>query len=424
MERYEEYKPSGVEWIGEMPEHWEVKRLKFNTYIKARVGWHGLKADEFSLAGGVFCVTGTDLQNGEINWDNCYRVSEERYEEDPYIQLREDDLLITKDGTIGKVAVVKNLNEKATLNSGVFVVRPEKKEYITPFMYWALQSPVFYEYVNYTSKGSTINHLYQETFFNLPFILPLSEEQTAVANYLDEKTAQIDRLIANKQELIELLKEERMALINQAVTKGINPEVKLKPSGIEWLGDIPEHWGVKKLKYVLDCFDNKRVPLNANERGESEKIYDYYGASGIIDKVGDYLFDGEFILIGEDGANLLTRSSALAFKATGKFWVNNHAHILKPKSGNIDYFTCLLESIDYAVWVSGSAQPKLTSDNLMNILICEPPVDAQEVISQHIQTEIDKINVPISKIEKEIELLQEYRTALISEAVTGKIKVI
>ncbi|MBI5663475.1 MAG: restriction endonuclease subunit S [Nitrospirae bacterium] len=424
MKRYAKYRPSGVEWIGEMPVQWEVKRLKFNTYIKARVGWHGLRADEFSLTEGVYCVTGTDLLNGGVSWENCYRVSEERYEEDPFIQLRENDLLITKDGTIGKVAIVRNLNERATLNSGVFVVRPERKEYVTPFMYWALQSPVFSEYVNYTSKGSTINHLYQETFFNLPFILPEIDEQPAIAHYLDERTAQIDTLIANKQKLIELLKEERTAIINQAVTKGINPKGKLKPSGIEWLGDIPEHWEVKKLKYVLDCFDSKRVPLNAAERGEVKNIYDYYGASGVIDKVGDYLFDGDFILIGEDGANLLTRSTALAFKATGKFWVNNHAHILKPKDGNIDYFTYLLESIDYAIWVSGSAQPKLTADNLMNITICEPPLLEQHTIAHHIGTHISRIDATISKIEKEIELLQEYRTALISEVVTGKVKVV
>lgn len=424
MKRYEKYKTSEVEWIGEIPGHWEVKRLKFNTYIKARVGWHGLRADEFSLTDGVFCITGTDLQDGKVNWENCYRVSEDRYNEDPYIQVKEKDLLITKDGTIGKVAVVQNLREKATLNSGVFVVRPEREQYSTPYMYWAFQSPVFSEYVYYASKGSTINHLYQETFFNLPFVLPQPNEQTAIAAYLDEKTARIDKLIANKQRLIELLKEERTAIINHAVTKGINPKARLKPSGIEWLGDIPEHWEVKKLKYVLECFDRKRVPLNASERGVSEKTYDYYGASGVIDKVDDFLFDGEFILVGEDGANLLTRSTLLAFKATGKFWVNNHAHILKPKAGNIDYYTQLLESIDYTIWVTGSAQPKLTADNLLNISLCEPPIEEQAAIVHYMKVHTARIDTTISKIEKEIELMQEYRTALISEVVTGKIKVI
>ncbi|MBI5326672.1 MAG: restriction endonuclease subunit S, partial [Deltaproteobacteria bacterium] len=221
MKRYEKYKLSGVEWIGRIPGNWNVKRLKFNTYIKARVGWHGLRADEFSLTDGVFCVMGTDLQNGVINWENCYRVSEERYQEDHYIQLRENDLLITKDGTIGKVAIVRNLKEKATLNSGVFVVRPERREYVTPFMYWALQSPVFSEYVNYTSKGSTINHLYQETFFNLPFVIPSGEDQTAIASFLDEKTTQIDTLIANKQKLLRtnMTKPHKIAYAQEGAWK-------------------------------------------------------------------------------------------------------------------------------------------------------------------------------------------------------------
>lgn len=145
IKRYEKYKDSGVVWIGKIPEHWKVKRLKFNTYIKARVGWHGLRSDEFSYSDGVYCVTGTDFYNGEINWDNCYRVSEERFNEAPYIHLKEDDLLVTKDGTIGKLALVKNLKERATLNSGIFVVRADNKDFDTHFMFWALQSPIFSE---------------------------------------------------------------------------------------------------------------------------------------------------------------------------------------------------------------------------------------------------------------------------------------
>ena len=176
--------------------------------------------------------------------------------------------------------------------------------------------------------------------------------------------------------------------------------------------------------YQISSVDHKRVPLSGEERGKmTNKIYDYYGASGIIDRVDDYIFDGEYILIGEDGANLLARNSPLAFKAIGKFWVNNHAHILKPKYGSLDYFTNLLESIDYTIWVSGSAQPKLTAENLANIEIVEPPLKDQTMIVQFIEEKTLKIDNYISKIYQKIELLKEYRTALISKAVTGKIDV-
>lgn len=99
MTLYPTYKPTNIDWIGNIPKHWSTKRLKFNTYIKARVGWHGLKSDEFSTDGEVYCVTGTDFTHGKINWAGCYKISKDRYDEDPYIQLKEGDLLITKDGT-------------------------------------------------------------------------------------------------------------------------------------------------------------------------------------------------------------------------------------------------------------------------------------------------------------------------------------
>lgn len=212
-------KYSGIEWIGEIPEEWNIKRLKFNTYIKARVGWHGLKSDEFYFEGeGAFCITGTDFKNKIINWDKCYKVPFERYDEDPYIQLKEDDLLITKDGTIGKVALVKNLEGKATLNSGVFVVRPKNEDYINEYLYWILQSKVMTEFVNLTSRGSTIIHLYQDTFQNMFIPIPSIEEQKQIVDFLDFKTAEIDKIIKRIEREIELINEYRTSLINEVVT--------------------------------------------------------------------------------------------------------------------------------------------------------------------------------------------------------------
>jgi type I restriction enzyme S subunit len=161
------------------------------------------------------------------------------------------------------------------------------------------------------------------------------------------------------------------------------PYEKYKDSGVAWIGDVPEHWEVKRLKYVANNLNYKRIPLSSEQRSGIEKIYDYYGASGVIDQVDDFLFDGDFILVGEDGANLITRSVPLAFKASGKFWVNNHAHILQPKNGNIEFFTYYLESIDYSIWISGSAQPKLTSENLMNIHVGFPPLPRADASNLH-----------------------------------------
>jgi len=201
-------------------------------------------------------------------------------------------------------------------------------------------------------------------------------------------------------------------------TESMRPYPAYKDSGIEWIGEIPEGWDVVKLKHEFKFLDHKRVPLSAEVRGEMVKNYDYYGASGIIDKVEDYLFDETLILIGEDGANLLSRSTSLAFLAHGQYWVNNHAHILKPKSGNINYFVHLLETIEYVPYVTGSAQPKLTSEKLGNICIFVPPLSEQQSIAIFLDNQTAKIDTLIKNKQKQIELLKEERTAIINQAVT------
>lgn len=192
-----------------------------------------------------------------------------------------------------------------------------------------------------------------------------------------------------------------------------------KDSGIEWISIIPQSWKVNKVKFQLSNLDYKRIPLSAEERGKMEKkVYDYYGASGIIDKVENYLFDGSYIIVGEDGANLYSRSTPLAFLAKGKFWVNNHAHILKPKNGDLNFFVNILETLDYTIYITGSAQPKLTQANLGNISIPVPPVEEQIKIGNFIRAKTSEIDEVISNKEKLIELLKEKRQAIITEAVT------
>ncbi|PTL22122.1 restriction endonuclease subunit S [Shouchella clausii] len=214
-------KDSGVEWIGEIPEHWEVTKIKYTTYVKGRIGWQGLKSDEF-IDEGPFLVTGTDFTQGFVNWDTCYHISEERYNEAPPIQLQENDLLITKDGTIGKLAIVKGMPYKAILNSGVFVTRPIHNKYLSKYMYWLLSSTIFEKYIKFMETGSTIKHLYQETFVNFSYPIPSIIEQTEILHYLDIKIREIDSIKSNILKQIEKLKEYRQALIYEAVTGKID----------------------------------------------------------------------------------------------------------------------------------------------------------------------------------------------------------
>ncbi|WP_373539688.1 restriction endonuclease subunit S [Chamaesiphon sp.] len=218
LDRSVSMKDSGIEWIGNVPEHWEILRIKDYTYVKGRIGWQGLRSADFLDRGEFYCITGTDLLNGSINWLNCYFVSQERYEQDKYIKLKEQDLLITKDGTIGKIALVQDLPLKTTLNSGVFVTRPKKDKYTNKFMYWLLNSSSFKDYIELTKGGSTIQHLYQNVFDRFLYGCPPLSEQQAIADYLDTKTAQIDRVIQTINTQIGKLKELRKTLINDVVT--------------------------------------------------------------------------------------------------------------------------------------------------------------------------------------------------------------
>ncbi|MBD2107453.1 restriction endonuclease subunit S [Nodosilinea sp. FACHB-13] len=211
-------KDSGIEWIGEIPEHWYIYRIKDFTYVKGRIGWQGLRSSDFLDTGDHYCVTGTDLINGLVNWSDCYFVSKARYEQDKYIQLNIGDLLITKDGTIGKTALVDVLPRKATLNSGLFVTRPLKGKYLNIFLYWVLNSSVFRNYIDLTKGGSTIQHLYQNVFDRFLYCCPPLTEQQEISNYLSQKTNHIDRMIENVNSKIEIQKELRKTLINDVVT--------------------------------------------------------------------------------------------------------------------------------------------------------------------------------------------------------------
>lgn len=214
-------KDSGIEWIGLVPEHWEIWKVKHTSYVKGRIGWDGLRSDEFFENEYAFLVTGTDFIEGKVNWKTCYQITKERYLQDKHIQLKEDDLLITKDGTIGKTAVVKGLVGYASLNSGVFVVRPLRK-YISDYLYFILNSNVFTQFINITTTGTTILHLYQNIFEIFEFTIPPIEEQYSIVNYINEESIIIDTLISKYQKQIDLMQEYRTSLISQAVTGKID----------------------------------------------------------------------------------------------------------------------------------------------------------------------------------------------------------
>ncbi|MCI7267511.1 MAG: restriction endonuclease subunit S [Veillonellaceae bacterium] len=195
---------------------------------------------------------------------------------------------------------------------------------------------------------------------------------------------------------------------------------EMKDSGIEWIGEIANTHKLVRLKYVAEILDEYRKPVTAQYRNQNADIlYDYYGASGIIDKIDGYTIDDHVMLIGEDGANLKLRNLPLMYEVCGKAWINNHAHILKPmKNMDFYYLFYALEALDINNYITGSAQPKLNQENLKEILIPLPSYEVQKKVSSYLDTQCSEIDATAEDIQKEISLLEDYKKSVITEAVT------
>ena len=210
-------KDSGINWIGQVPEGWDISKIKFTTQLNGRIGWQGLTSAEFKEE-GPYLITGTDFHNGTINFETAVHIDEKRWSEALQIQVENGDLLITKDGTVGKVAIISGLDDKASLNSGVLRIQTID-EIDRRFLYYVLLSDEFWMWFNYTNSGaSTILHLYQNVFDEFTFTFPQKNEQTKISDLLDKKTVQIDKLIQIKNEQIKNINKQRQTLIYDYVT--------------------------------------------------------------------------------------------------------------------------------------------------------------------------------------------------------------
>ncbi len=413
MQRYEKYKNSGVEWIGEIPENWEMLSNKY--IFKLKKNQVGKKSAEYELLSLTLKgIIKRDMENPEGKFPAEFDTYQEVKKGDFVFCLFDVEEtprtvgLADFDGMITGAYTVFNVSEKANKKFlYYFYLNLDEKKRLK-FLYRGLR-----------------NTIPKDSFFSFKTAFPPIEEQQTIATFLDDKTAKIDQTIAIKQKEIELLKERRQILIQKAVTKGLDDTVKLKDSGVDWIGEIPEHWEVRKLKYLTRCLNTKRIPLETTVRGAMiERNYPYYGATGIIDYVENYIFDEETILIAEDGANLVLRNLQLIYKPIGKYWVNNHSHILKPLTiTNKNYLSYLMETCDYTIYISGAAQPKLTKDNLLNINFLKPPKKEQNQIVSYLEEIEEKIAKAILLKQQEIEKLKEYKTVLIDQVVTGKVRV-
>ena len=412
MQKYDSYKDSGVQWLGKIPSHWEMLALKHILKLRKKlVGKQSYKYDLLSLT--LQGIIKRNMDNPTGKFPSSF---------DTYQEVNAGDFVFCNFDNEETPRAV-GLSEYKGMITGAYDVLSCKNCNLT--------NRYLIYYFLYIDDAKRFKPLYKglrktvpfDSFMSYKIPVPSIEEQQAIAAYLDEQTARIDTAIAQQQKMIDLLNERKQIIINRAVTKGLNPNAKMKDSGVEWIGEVPEHWEVKQYRHLFYNLDKLRQPITADQRSRNNPKYDYYGASGVIDKIDFYNVDDKVLLIGEDGANLLMRNLPLIYKAEGKFWVNNHAHILKPIRDDYDFMAFVMEAADYTLFITGSAQPKLSQANLNCVKLPIPPLEEQVEIVKYLARRTDKIDVAISNATKQIALLQERKQIIINEVVTGKIKI-
>jgi type I restriction enzyme, S subunit len=265
-----------------------------SSYLRGRIGWQGLRASEF-VDQGPYLVTGTDFVDGRVDWRRCYHVSDARFHEARYIQVRDGDLLITKDGTIGKVAYVTDCPEKVVLNSGVFLLRCSDGSYEHRFLYHLLNSRIFDDFLRLNMAGSTISHLYQYVFERFRFPTPSKPIQAFVADTLD----QLDEAIRNTERLIAKAQHVKAGLMHELFARGVLPDGNLRPTRLEApelykesvVGIVPREWDVDRL---VSRRRRNRAHLKTGPFGSSLKLEHWVEIGHPVITIGS-LGEGEFI---------------------------------------------------------------------------------------------------------------------------------
>lgn len=438
---------SGIEWIGEIPEDWEVIRVKNAALLKARIGWQGLRSDEFLYEPDLpLLVTGTDFAGGVVNWNNCVRISEKRFEMDKNIQVKENDLLITKDGTIGKLAIARNCPEKVSLNSGVFVIRNQGPyKYFDKYMYYLLQSEQFLLWFELNDTGnSTIRHLYQKDFYNFSFTYPPLEEQEKIADYLDKKTNQIEQIKTAVKQEIQTLEDYKKSVITEAVTKGLDKNTAMKDSRIEWIGGIPKHWEVKRMKQLLsnradslkvgpfgsalkssDLVDdgkwvyNQRAVLDNNFNDNDTFINDkkFAELKGFKVNAGDVLLTtrgtiGRVAIVPDHFKEGVIHPCIIKFRLSKDVFKNE---LIRFIFNDTDIVLKQVEFLSNSTTIG-----VIYSYNLVNIYVPTPPISEQNQIVEYLDKKCTLIDDAIAGKQKQLETLDAYKKSLIYEYVTGK----
>jgi type I restriction enzyme S subunit len=433
MRQYSSFKESGIEWIGEIPSHWEVKRLK---HVSNSINGYSFKSEDFDLNKETPVIRIGDVGD-VIDFENIIRIDSSYLETKGDFIVKKGDMLIgLTGGTIGKTGKY-NYDFPSLLNQRVGLLR-NNSMLLNHLLYHFLKSKIFMTNVLFDCYGGGQDNISMNDINNIRIPLPPLSEQEHIVSYLDDKTTKIDELIQKKLRKIDLLKEYRSSFINTVVTKGLNPNVPMKNSGIEWIGEIPSHWEVKSLKYIVN---ENQITLGSNTRDDYEVDYveisdlDSYGN---ITNFTHYLFSespsrcrrvlrqGDVFI---STVRTYLRSIGIVENNVIDLICSTGFSVLTPKKSILSKYLFFMLRTEWFISdvvrkSEGVSYPSIQSDKLLTTKIVEPPLSEQKDIVSYLDEITSQIDKTIDIEKKKIELLKEYRQSLISNVVTGKIKVI
>ena len=410
LEPYQDYKDSGVPWLGEVPKHWEVRRLK---------SW--LDVNEFVLSEDTDPeYTFEYLDIGSVATGRLTAKPERiRFGNSPSRArrvVRPGDTIVSTVRTYLKaVWHAEHQGDDLVASTGFAVLTPRRGTF-PRFVSYFCQSDPFTNRVTAEAVGIAYPAIAETRLGTFEVCIPPYPEQAAIVRFLDHTDRRIRRYIRAEEKLIALLDEQKQALIHRAVTRGLDPNVHLKPSGVEWLGDVPGHWEVRRLKTLCSMKSGDGITaMSIEPTGE----YPVYGGNGLRGYTSNYTHDGSFALIGRQGAlcgNVHT--------ARGQFWASEHAVVATIYSGHVlEWFGAILGAMNLNQYSIAAAQPGLSVERVLNLWLPVPPSEEQAVITRYIAQQTVSIDTSIDRSNRQIDLLGEYRTRLIADVVTGKLDV-
>lgn len=431
MKRYSEYKDSGVKWIGEIPEHWKCTRIKFIANLYGRIGFRGYNSKDLNKDGiGAITLSPLNMKDMMMDYTNVTYLSWEKYNESPEIMIQQGDILFVKTGSsYGKSCYVDNLPQEATINPQILRINPLING---RFLCYYFNSSLARTFTECGVVGGTIPTISQEKVGNFIALNPPLSEQQAIVTYLDTKVAKIDEYISIAEKKISALEELKQTIIAEAVTRGIHKDVPMKDSGVKWIGMIPEHWKVMRLSQIAyeHFISNKKIHhqnLLSLSYGQIIRK-DINGTNGLLPASFDtyqVVEEGNIILRLTDLQNDHKSLRVGLVKETG---IITSAYLcLAPKNmvySKFLYFqlhACDIKKVFYSM--GDGLRQSLNYDGMRKLASVIPPLLEQQEIVNYIEAKVANINQLCQAERSQIEKLKEYKQRLISDVVTGKVKV-